>query len=145
MNHDRINEDLDRVARFLLEFAQLILNEQAGFFPFGAGMTADGEMTDLGTDPENARPSVIVSRIHTALVRQAAAGEIVASGICTDVEITLPGTTERWSAICIELEHLSGYAFELFVPYVFHAPGEVQYLDEFTAPGEAVIFVPVAG
>ena len=132
---------------FLVEFAKLMLREQGEFFPFGAGMTHEGEMTSLGADAGHRRPTSreLIALLHSHLVEQASSGAIKASGICMDVRIQPPGSDTKSDAICVELEHRSGEAIHVFLAYVIRSRGDVSYGEIFATPGEQVIFVPVAG
>ena len=132
---------------FLVEFAKLMLREQGEFFPFGAGMTDEGEMTSLGADAGHRRPtsSELIALLHSHLVEQASAGAIKASGICMDVRIQPPDSDTKSDAICVELEHRAGETVHVFLPYVISGSGEVSYGEIFATPGERVIFLPVAG
>jgi hypothetical protein len=82
---------------FLVEFAKLMLGEQGEFFPFGAGMTHEGEMTSVGTNAGREHPTSreLIALLHSELVEQASAGAIKASGICLDVRIQPPVRTTR--------------------------------------------------
>jgi hypothetical protein len=50
-------EELDEILAFLLEFAQQMLREQGEFYPFGAGMTAEGKMTSVAADAGDRHPA----------------------------------------------------------------------------------------
>jgi hypothetical protein len=132
---------------FLVEFAKLMLTQEGEFFPFGAGMKNDGDMTSLGADTGHDRATSrdLIALLHSYLVERASAGEIKASGICMDVRVEPPGSSAKTDAICVELEHRAGETVHVFVPYVIHSPGEVSYGEVFATPGEQVIFLPVAG
>ena len=131
---------------FLVDFAQMMLREQGEFFPFGAGMTTDGEMTSLGSDTGERHPESkdVIALLHSALVEQATSGEIKAAGICMDVRVVPPGSESTTDAICIELEHKDGEAIHVFVPYTV-TPSAVDYGETFATRGEQTIFLPVAG
>ena len=139
--------DLDEMLAFLIEFAQLMLREEGQFYPFGAGMNDSGEMTSLGADAGYRHPKSkdVIAILHSALVEQASAGEIKASGICMAVRVAPPEKDEVGDAICVELEHRDGEAVHVFLPYLINSPGSVTYGDIFATPAEQVIFLPVAG
>lgn len=124
-----------------------MLREQGEFFPFGAGMKSDGELTSLGADAGKERPSSkeLIALLHSYLVQQASDNEIKASGICMDVRVQPPGSDDKSDAICVELEHRDGEAVHVFLPYVVNSAGDVSYGEIFATPGEQVVFVPVAG
>jgi hypothetical protein len=138
--------DLDAMFAFLAEFAQMMLAQQGEFYPFGAGMTHEGDMTSLGADTGTRRPksNEVIGLLHSALAEQAASGRIKASGICMDVRVVPPGAEIQTDAICVELQHWDGEAIDVFVPYTI-TPSGVVYGQVFATPGEQTIFLPVVG
>ena len=139
--------DLNEMLNFLMEFAKLMVKEHGGFYPFGAGMDEENRMTSLGLESDTDYPASkdVLALVHSALVKQATAGEIKASGICMDVHIVPPGSEEPSDAICVELEHESGEAVHVFLPYSIDASRTVTFGEMFATPGEQTIFVPIAG
>ncbi|MCA1732339.1 MAG: hypothetical protein LC732_01910 [Acidobacteria bacterium] len=140
-------DELDTMLAFLVEFAQMMLRDRGGFLPFGSGITPEGQMVSGSTDvlPPDSTPAEILSFVHTDLVQRAGEGEIVAAGICTDVQAHPPGASHPIDAICVELEHANGEAIHVYLPYTIEPEGKVTYGELFATPGEQAIFLPVAG
>ena len=109
-------------------------------------MAAGGEMTSLAAETDETQPSSqeIIQVLFSGLSQQASSGEIVAAGICTDVRVTPPDSTVTTDAICVELEHVSGEAVDVFIPYTIQ--NETVVDGEIVAtPGEQRLFIASAG
>ncbi len=119
-----------------------MLKRHGEFIPFGATMTSDGQVQDVGGYTEDQHPeSQDVIDLLTGSFRGAAsAGKIRAAGICIDVRTIAPGQTEKTDAICARLEHQDGEAVEVFLPYRKGMLGRLKYGTIFATPGRPVIF-----
>ena len=139
-------DNFEAMLSFLLEYAQIMLRDEGDFYPFGAGMSPEGDMLAANTETasETPAPHEVIASLHTVLSRQAARGEIDTAGICMDVDIRPPDSEESTAAICVELEHRDGEALEVYLPYSLDEKGTVTYGEMFALPGEQVIFLPVA-
>jgi len=111
--------DLEKLLNTLLPFAQQMLSKYGEFYPFGATMSPDGQVNCVATHDGAERPESqkIIDMMTQTFGQKAKAGEIHAAGICMDIRTIPPGQTERTDAICVCLEHQSGEAVDVCVPY----------------------------
>jgi hypothetical protein len=122
--------DLNTLLNTLLPFAELMLSENGEFYPFGAKMSLDGEVVNVGAkiEGEEHPPSQSLIELMTQnFQRQTDEGRLLAAGICYDVRTTLPDENRPSDAVCCSLEHLSGDAVDVYVPYERDLDGKVQY------------------
>ncbi len=88
-----------------------MLSEDGEFYPFGAKMSLDGEVVNVGAKIEGEEHppsrSLIELLIHN-FQQQTNEGRLLAAGICYDVRTSLPDENRPSDAVCCSLEHLSG-------------------------------------
>jgi len=113
------NPDFDKLREFLLPFAQNSLARHGEFFPFGAVVKTNGELSPQAFMHDNERPSSkeVIAMLYTVFCQQAAAGELTAIGICFNAPVIPPGKTDKVDAICLQLEHRQGESVKLCLPY----------------------------
>jgi len=135
--------ELDALLNTLLPFAETMLRKYGEFHPFGAIMLSSGEIRQVGAkiEGEDHPPSrSLIELLTEAFKEQAAKGELRAAGICYDVLTVPPGEDRKRDAVCCGLEHYSGEAVDVFMPYAKAADGEVQYGEIFAATRTAQFF-----
>ena len=139
--------DLDELLNALVPFAQQMLSKHGEFFPFGATMTTNGELTaDAAYDGDEQPPSEqLIDLLTQGFRQQAASGQIRAAGICYDVRIIPPGQTEKTDAICLALEHQTGEAANLYLPYKKGLLGRYKYGELFGEARTPEFFVQAGG
>ncbi|MGB8252241.1 MAG: hypothetical protein WCF08_03435 [Anaerolineaceae bacterium] len=127
--------DLDELLNTLLPFAQQMLEKNGEFFPFGADMKPAGEIEMIGAYEGHEHPpsQTLINLMTEAFQKQALNGELRAAGICYDVRTIPPGETEKCDAICMSLEHQSGEAVDVFVPYKKAWHGKIRYGEIFAS------------
>ena len=127
--------DLNELMNALLPFAQQMLAKHGEFFPFGASMNHSGEIKMLSTfnGSEHPASNTLIDFYIEAFHHQSLYGDLRSAGICYDIHTIPPGKTEKYDAICISLEHQSGEAVDVFVPYTKEKTGKIQYSDIFTS------------
>ena len=135
--------ELDALLNTLLPFAQTMLHEYGEFYPFGAVMSANGEIQHIGAKMEgdDHPPSQpLIDLLTETFRKQAAKGELRAAGICYDVLTVPPGEDLKRDAVCCALEHYLGETVDVFIPYVKVAGGDVQYGEIFASKRAAQFF-----
>jgi len=107
---------MDALLRVLVPFAKRSLDEHGTFFPFGASMAPDGEVEALvGETSAQAPPAdEVLELLYVGLRARAAAGELLAAAIATDV--TIPQGEWR-EGIRVELEHRDADPITCVLPY----------------------------
>jgi hypothetical protein len=139
--------DLDELLNALLPFAQEMLAKHGEFYPFAGSMSADGEIAHVGAHTGDEHPSSqdVIALLTAGLTEQAAQGTIRAAAVCLDVRTIPPGASEKVDAICTRLEHESGEAVDVYLPYRKGWLGKFKYGDIFAGQGEQAIFARPEG
>jgi Protein of unknown function (DUF2569) len=141
MPHPDLNQLLDS---FLLPLAERLLAERGEFLPFGGTMSQAGEVVAVGAadGKEPASSQNVVEVMTKALRLRTRNGQLRAVGICYDGRTVPPGQTEKCDAVCVGVEHQSGEAVNLILPYRRTGKGDVQYGEKFTTIRVPQFFVP---
>src|SRR5262245_60505897 len=131
-------EELVNVA---LPFAEKMLAAHREFYPFGASMKPDGEISHVAAyDGREHPPSQpLIVQLREAFTSDAKAGSIIASAIAYDVRTIPPGSSTKTDAVAIELDHRDNYSVIVFFPYTIR-DGTVHFGDAFANKGEFLIF-----
>lgn len=134
-------DELDRILRFLLEFATAELEREGSFYPLAAELGAEGEpravMGHFGA--RRPEPSELLDLLGRSLRTRAEAGSIRASGIAADVRIGLRDSGGITDAVQVLLEHRDGEPVRVYVPYV-SGPDGYAFGEPFECPGERAVF-----
>jgi len=105
-----------------------MLEKHGEFFPFGASVGADGELSVDGVllDDEYPPSQVVIDKYTEVYRARAKTGELAAAAICWDSRVT-PGNGPKTDAISIGLEHSNGESVDVYAPYKKTLPGGYQY------------------
>ena len=141
-----MNPDFDKLLSALIPIAQRMLTDLGAFIPFGAFVTADGEVQLAGGegDPSHLETQEIVEMYLEAYRQAAANGNFNSTALCVDVRVHVPGKLEKTDAIQIMLEHSGGEALDAFMPYEKHAQSNIIYAPLFATPSEPRVFIKLA-
>src|SRR4051794_41845653 len=86
------SEEITVVADAMFDFARTMLRRQRQFYPFGAVLPAGGTV-DLISGSDLSHPwagtDELGQLLEHALAKRAAAGDLVAAGICTEEDSTV--------------------------------------------------------
>ncbi len=136
------NSDLDELLNALFSLAKHLLKKRHQFSPFGASMNERGEIAIAGSMPANLTPSPddIIAPILRGFHEDVSNNTLRAVGICMDVRVIPPGESKKVDAICAQLEHQTGEAVNVFLPYRKKLFGSIEYGEVFGSPGERRIF-----
>jgi len=139
-----LHADLNQLLNSLLPFAERMLAEHGEFLPFGRTLKPDGEIEAVAAyDSDEHPPSQIVIDLMTRVLRrQAQSGQFRAVGICYDSRTIPPGQTEKCDAVCASMEHQSGEAVNVILPFEKTSKGDIQYGQLFTTRRTPQFFVP---
>ena len=129
--------DLDALLNTLLPFAQEQLSKRGSFLPFGASMNTAGAINLAAgyTEREAATPQDLIDLIEKGFAAAATGRTVPAVGVCIDSLVVPPGQTAKTDAICCSLEHASGEAMDVFLPYRKALLGRLKYGELFAVPG----------
>jgi hypothetical protein len=135
--------DLDALFDTLLRFTQNLLSEHGGFNPWAATMSSTGKIQWVGADNGEEFPEaqVLIDLLTETFQRQSTLGVLRALGICYDVRVIPPGHSDKSDAVCCSLEHISGEALDVFVPYTKGDDG-IHYDETFSVRREPRFFLP---
>jgi hypothetical protein len=133
-------EEIDKLLRYLLPFAEERLNRDGEFYPYAAFVGADGEVQSVSAaEAEHPDAAELLLALHAELRQRAAEGSIRASGIAADVMLTDPESGEERGAVQLELDHADAAAVDVYVPYS-GAGREVEFGELVTTAGRAPVF-----
>ena len=121
--------DLDQLLNVALEFAKKMLKEHGEFYPFGASMGIDGNITMDGaaTGREHPPSQELHDLLSESYTQRANTGVLRAAAICADVRVPPPSSDQKTDAIQVGLEHANGEAATVFLPYQKGWFGRVRY------------------
>ena len=138
-----MHEDFGTLMGAVLPPAQAMLQDLGGFIPFGAMITKQGEpqMAGGAGDASQWTPEEIIAMYQDGFRDAVKLGFYRAVAICLDVRVTVPGKLEKTDALQILLEHETGEALGVFLPYAKNLAGELEYGPMFATPIEAKVFV----
>lgn len=136
--------DLEAIMNHLIPFAQQMLAKAGEFHPFGASMRMDGQLVQNAAYTGNEQPPAqqLIELLTGGFRHEAASGNLRAAGICFDVRVVPPGSSEKSDAICVQLEHSDGEAIRVFVPYKKGWVGKIKYGEMFANQGTPAFFRP---
>jgi len=126
----------------MLPLAKRMLAEYGEFFPYGAYMKPDGTIVDCGVAGKNERPpsKELIEILTEDFKERVSRNEIRAAGICCDVKVATPEKPEKIDAVQFCLEHQSGEAVDVFLPYDLDSAGEVKYGELFASRRDKQFF-----
>lgn len=105
-------DDLDGLVNATLPFAQQMLERHGEFFPFAAGVTADGIVELFGADPgADDRPA------STDVLDQLVGGLRERAGSLRAIALVADVRAGESDAVRVELEHCDGHAICVLLPY----------------------------
>jgi hypothetical protein len=141
-----MNPDFEKLLNAVIPIAQRMLKDLGAFIPFGAFVTADGEVQLAGGegDPSHLETQEIVEMYLEAYRAAAANGDFDSTALCVDVRIHVPGKMDKTDAIQIMLEHSGGEALDAFMPYEKHEEAEIIYAPLFATSSDPRVFVKLA-
>jgi hypothetical protein len=121
--------DFDALLDAVIPFAQQMLTKHGEFYPIGATMAPDGTVALAAAHPESEHPASqeVIDLLLDGFRQQAAQREIRATVVCYDGRVTPPNQTEKVDAICARLEHESGEAIAVAMPYQTGMLGRLNY------------------
>jgi len=132
--------DSNRLLNAVLPFAQQMLGKHGTFLPFGASVSASGEVDLCQGMPDTDSEQAVLDMLVSALRQQALDGTIRGSALCYDSRVTMPGGGQKQEAICVELEHASERCARLFLPYRKGFLKRISYGQLFGSTQEPRIF-----
>ncbi len=135
-------EEGDKLLSALLPFAEQMLAKHGTFHPFGAFLDPKGEVCLLGAHDGRENPSSVelIDLMVTSMKKEAPEKGYLAVGICFDVMILLPNTTQKTDAIQVAIEYADGEAVDVYLPYKKKWFGKIQYGNLSASRSEPKIF-----
>jgi hypothetical protein len=134
--------ELDRLLNAVLPFAQELLAKHHEFYPFGASIDSNGEISQVNASvgKENPHSQEVLDSLVAAFRERALRDRLRAAAICLDVRTIPPGSSEKTDAISVRLEHADGEAIEVLLPYERDGLARYRYGTLFAIKGECSIF-----
>lgn len=127
----------------VVPFAQQMLAKYGEFYPYGGVLTPLGEVELVGTDDGHGQPPCeeVINTVLAAFRERANNGRCTATALVADVRGLPSGTEEDTNAIRVSLEHASGLAIDVFIPYEMGEKGQITYGELFARQGERIVFL----
>lgn len=139
MSKGELESLMDRV----VPFAQQMLAKEGEFYPYGGVLTRTGEVELVGADDGRGQPpsQEVISGLLKRFREQANSGKCKATALVADVWAFPSDAEAETNAIRVSLEHASGLAIDVFIPYEIGDDGEIQYGELFASQGERMVFL----
>jgi hypothetical protein len=137
-----MQEDFGRLIGAVLPPAQAMIKDLSGFIPFGAMVAQGGEVQLAGGagDASQWTTEEIIGMYHEGFRDGVTLGFYRALALCVDVRVTVPGRVDKTDALQIMLEHESGEALHVFLPYQKALDDRVEFGQMFATPAEPQVF-----
>lgn len=102
-----------------MSFGMSMLERHGEFFPYGAALTADGQMVMVATDLEVDHPSSneVIDSLRKAFKSQADNGEFDATALFFDARISNPGTGKAQDSIAVAYDTRQDVSEIKYYPY----------------------------
>jgi len=135
-------EQLEKLLASVLPFAQMMLEKSGEFYPYGATMSAEGQITDVGgyTGDEHPKSVEVINLLTGGFKASATVGKIMACALVVDVRVIPPGQVEKTDAISVRLDHRDGMSVIMFYPYQIGPDKKVLFGQPFAQKGPGEIF-----
>lgn len=134
--------ELEKLLDAALPFAEQMLTEHGGFYPYGATMDPEGKITNVGgyTGDEHPKSTEVIDLLKAAYRRDGEAAKIMACALVCDIRTIPPGQTEKTDAVAVDLDHRDGMSVVMVYPYRIGADKKVQFATAFAMKGAGEIF-----
>jgi hypothetical protein len=121
------------------DFAHRMLLEHGEFHPFAVVASCEGELRHVaGWDGRELPPGIELLDLISRGLREEA-GELLAVALFSNVAVGSRETESHGDAVQAALEHSSGYAVNVYLPYV-SADGVLDLGEVFAAPRVPTVF-----
>lgn len=143
-------QQVDRIVREGVVYAKTQLEQEFSFLPFALIQHADGrierilgptgaELDALDTPELQDDPNRALSLLELRVEREAKAkGDFSVVGIFSDDDVKLPDGRQS-DAIQAEMEHVSGYCADIYLPYG-RVENTLSYGNEISTQGAGLVF-----
>jgi hypothetical protein len=136
---EEVQDDFDRLAEVTLAAARSFLDLEGQFLPFPMAIKTDGVLAPIGLEQPKPPTAPDVDEVMDGLVGlfRERRGSIRALAIGADVLIP----EEMMDAIEVRLEHVSGLALKILVPYTIDSLDDSYLYEEpRITPGDRIIW-----
>jgi hypothetical protein len=127
----------------VMPFAEEMLTKYRSFYPFGAWMTASGEIAHVGgwTGDEHPPSTELITLLEASFRDAAVRGSHRATALAYDVRVVPPNKTAKQDAVAVNLDHRDNYSVTVMFPYTFSDTGELLFEAPFAVAGRNDIFL----
>ena len=135
-------EECERLLNALLPFALDQLKKHGEFYPFGAVLLNNDEISVTAVDNGEEHPdsTYMINQLTKVHNKRAEQREIKASGICWDAKVSLENGIQS-DAVIISLEHIDNYSVIIGQPYKLGFLKKLHTGSIFAHKGKQDIFV----
>lgn len=110
--------DCEKLLGLAITFAEQMLTENGEFYPFGAAMAPDGELSAVSAydGQEHPRAEEVIEFLKEALQDGARGGRYIATALAYDARISLPSGGAS-DAVTVLLDHRDDLSLIVQFPY----------------------------
>jgi hypothetical protein len=137
---EAINQDFGTLFDRLVPFGKQMLEKQGGFIPYGAYYDMNGKLEMLGVHDKDGQAANAIKVLLQSFKHLASQGKCRSIVYCMDIRTVPPGQKEKTDAILATMEHVSGEAMNIAVPYRKEHSGKITYGKPFPGPATAQVF-----
>jgi hypothetical protein len=141
-------EQLHELLKYCMDFGRTMLEDSGDFYPFGATIRTDGQVTAAGgyDGTERPTPTDIYRLLSDAFSKQVTEGSILAAALAANVNIPKEYSPPVSDGLRVQLEG-SGYSRYIYVPYrtakrgLFRKGHSTQFFEPFAVEVNPVWFL----
>jgi len=135
-------EDVEALLNDLLPFAHKMLVKNREFLPFGGYTKPDGTIVWEGAYDGDDLPlsQNLIDILHDSHRSLAARHEVKVCAVVYDIRTIPRGKSKKQDAICVAVDHLSGYSVHYIYPYKFNWLGKLIVEDDYAVEGDMAVF-----
>ncbi len=136
---------LAEIYESLLEGADMLLSRTRHCMLFGAWQRVDGTVERVGVLSEGWRATTVdtaIESLENAILEEVRHEQIRCCGVCVDAFVYTEGHRGKSDALILHLEHESGAAVRIVVPYKF-CERNLAWGQAYQLPGAPTLFADV--
>jgi hypothetical protein len=131
------NQSLTLINTYFSKQAKCLLEEFGEFYPFSAGIDADGKIVPLSVYFGEEHPPVIevIKHFEEMLQQKLLEKKLTCVAICVDVMVTHPALQIKMDALQIRYQNLGKESIDYYLPYARSKENSIEFLDAYHEDG----------
>lgn len=133
--------DANELLDAMIGFSAQMLREHGEFYPYGAAMLPDGEITAVGAYDGDETPASqdVIDFLVEGFQAAAKSREYVATALFFDARVNLPDGGGESDAVVVNIDHVNDFSVILVIPYSL-GNDTLTLGEEVTYEGDHTIF-----